>query len=373
MFRPALILLIGIGCQQVSYAPIPETEELLTPRVSTHSPRAIEPSDIPAADTDVEQPDDTSHGDTGEHVSDIDLCFADIASEDGSGPDYDQYGPIVGTHCSGTDHQNIQGVERVVFLGDSVTVGTPPTESNDYYRNRLASDLAATFGLESPDWWWETVNVFDGTTIIQESGDFASCAKWGARADDLMRDNTQIDDCFAEDQRDQTTLVVMTVGGNDLQKLSEGFLEGQSHDELWSQTEEFMGLVRDAVEWFTPERFPNGVYVIFTNLYEYTDATGDMTACPGAALAGYEAIEDPELEEMVVWAMEEFMSIAVDTSTDMLFLLESFCGHGYRYDDASNSCYRGASAELWFDDTCIHPNKRGHEEISKMFLEVVTE
>ena len=106
-------------------------------------------------------------------------------------------------------------------------------------------------------------------------------------------------------------------------------------------------------------------------LPRYPNASSD--SCPAAALAGYETVTDPALEEMVVWSMEEFMSIAVDTSTDMLFLLESFCGHGYHYDDTTNRCYRESAAELWFDETCIHPNARGHEEISKMFLDVVTE
>ncbi|MEQ9323824.1 MAG: hypothetical protein RIF41_31965, partial [Polyangiaceae bacterium] len=42
------------------------------------------------------------------------------------GPDYDQFMPVVDSHCLGTDHQDITNVEHVVFLGDSVTVSTPP-------------------------------------------------------------------------------------------------------------------------------------------------------------------------------------------------------------------------------------------------------
>jgi len=71
--------------------------------------------------------------------------------------------------------------------------------------------------------------------------------------------------------------------------------------------------------------------------------------------------------------MEEFMSISVDNDTDMLFLLENFCGHGYNRDDPLGRCYRGPDAELWFDLTCIHPNVRGHETIADMFLDVVNE
>jgi lysophospholipase L1-like esterase len=315
--------------------------------------------------------------DTDSGPSDFERCFQDIADPSaGPGPNYDQFAPTVGSHCYGTDHQDIIGVERVVFLGDSVTVGTPPTEQEAFYRSVLADALADEFGLDRPGWLWQAVNLLEGTSLLRDSGDFSSCAEWGARADDLMRDGTQVEDCFPLEERDLNTLVIVTIGGNDLSALTEGFIDGDATPDLWAETEEFMTLVREAVEWLTgdPTRFPNGIHVILTNLYEFTDATGDVTSCPGAALAGYGSdIEDPALPEMVVWSMEQYMSIAVDTGTDMLFLLETFCGHGYNRDDPNGRCYRGPDAELWFDLTCIHPNPRGHEVIAEMFLEVVRE
>ncbi len=314
--------------------------------------------------------------DTGEQTDQgptFETCFAEIGAGGGEGPDYEQFDYTMGDHCYGTDHQDIQGIERVVFLGDSVTVGTPPAMDVDWYRNQLASELSARFGLDEPNWFWENVNLLDGESYVQDSGDFSTCAKWGARTDDLMRDNSQVESCLPEDQRDKTTLVVMTIGSNDLMSLTEGFNEGKSHDELWAETYEYMDLLRESVAWIKEEgRFENGVYVVFANLYEYTDATGDMGSCPAANLAGFgDAITDPALEEMVLWAMEEYMSIAVDTQSDMLFLLETFCGHGYNHDDENGRCYRGADAELWFDLTCIHPNDIGHDVITDMFLSVV--
>ena len=322
-----------------------------------------------------EDPKDSAEPqDTGEPGPTFETCFADI-DDGGTGPNYAQFGHTVGSHCYGTDHQDIAGVERVVFLGDSVTVGTPPTADAEFYRNVLADELASKYGLEAPDWSWEGVNLFEGTSYVVDSGDFAHCAEWGARTDDLMRDGAQVETCLPEEQRDKVTLVVMTVGGNDLNKLTQGFMEGKSHEELWALTHEYMQLMRETVEWIKAEgRFPNGAHVVFTNLYEFTDATGDVTSCPTAGLAGYgEAITDPALEEMVLWSMEEFMSIAVDTDSDMLFLLETFCGHGFNYDDPEGRCYRGAEAELWFDLTCIHPNPVGHAKMAEMFMAVIDE
>jgi lysophospholipase L1-like esterase len=325
------------------------------------------------ADADADADGDA---DTDTAADDYERCFSEIAAQAHEpAPDYAQFGPTIAQHCYGTDHQDIRGVERVVFLGDSVTVGSPPTGQDAFYRNLLALALADRFGIEEPDWVWQGYDPFSGTTWSQDSGAFASCAEWGARADDLMEDDDQVERCLPESERDKTTLVVMTIGGNDLSKLTEGFMEDESIESLWAETEAFMALVRQSVEWIkAPGRFPNGVHVIFTNLFEFTDGTGDVTACPMAGLAGFgEAVTDPELAWMVVYAMEEFMSIAVDTDSDMLFLLETFCGHGFNYEDAGGRCYRGAEAELWFDMTCIHPNELGHAEIAEMFEAVVEE
>ena len=336
-----------------------------------------------ADDDDSGQPDDDDSGPlpddddaTVDPSPSFEECFSKFTPDPSEpGPDYDQFSPTLGQHCNGTNHQAIAGVERVVFIGDSVTVGSPPSYDWEYYRNLLADSLATEFGIDAPGYLWQTVDPFNGVVWQQESGDFACCAEWGARADDLMQDGDQVLDCLPESERDKTTLVVMTVGGNDLSNLTEGFMNGEPVADLWAETWEFMGLVRETVEWITaPGRFLNGVYVVTTNLYEFTDATGDVTSCPAAGLAGFgEAVTDPALAEMVIWAMEEFMSIAVDTGTDMLFLLETFCGHGFNYDDPDGRCYRGPDAELWFDLTCIHPNPIGHAVIADMFFNVVQE
>ncbi len=44
-----------------------------------------------------------------------DTCFADFMGSDYPLPDYDAAGATIGSHCLGTDHQDIAAVERVVF------------------------------------------------------------------------------------------------------------------------------------------------------------------------------------------------------------------------------------------------------------------
>ena len=338
-----------------------------------------------AGDRDGAGEPDSSADDGGDAGADAGLgpaalCFEALFGSGASaidGPEYDRFGPTVGTHCFGTDHQDITGVERVVFLGDSVTVGTPPTLSSAYYRSVLAEELKTRFGLEGGGLLWRTVNVLEGVSNVQTDGDFSSCAEWGARTDDLQRDGTQIADCFPVAERDARTLVVMTIGGNDIANIAEGGTDGHTTiDELWTQTMEFVQLMRDAVEWIvTPGRFPNGVFVVFANMFEFTDGTGDTESCPAAALAGIGAPwDDPTaLADMVIWANEQYMDIAVSTGTDMIFMLEHFCGHGHNHDNPAAPCYRGPGTPIWFDLSCIHPNPTGHAVIADMFTAVIDE
>jgi len=291
------------------------------------------------------------------------------------GPDYDQFMPVVGSHCLGTNHQAIDRIERVVFLGDSVTVGSPPTGMGDYYRVRLANALADRFGLARPDVLWQTVNIFNGRTFVQQSGAFASCAEWGANARDLPGAG-QLAECFPDGMRDQRTLVIITIGGNDVGNIHERGTNDESVTTLWDATRAFVQQLRDTASWLVePGRFPNGGFVVFGNMYEFTDATADTASCPAAAATGMSGTwDDPiALRDMVVWANEEYMRIATDTRTDMIFMLEHFCGHGFHHDDPAAPCYRGPGTARWFDDTCIHPNPTGHGVIADMFSAVVAE
>ncbi len=319
--------------------------------------------------------DPTTGGTTGGGA--VSCLFDDFVNQGALVVDYDQFDPVIGSHCKGTNHQEITDIERVVFLGDSVTVGTPPTLAQDFYRARLADALMDRFGLMLPNPLWKQANPIDGVALVQESGDFASCAKWGARTDDFIFSNDQILDCFPEDVRDKRTLVIITMGGNDLASIAKDGANGTPLDQVWADTEQFVQLMREAVHWFIddPEKFPNGVFVVFANVYEFTDGTADVESCPAAGLGGFDKPwEDPdELKKLMIWANEQYMEIATETATDMIFLLETFCGHGFNADDPSAPCYRGPDQETYFDLTCIHPTPKGHEVITDLFTSVIDE
>ena len=353
-------------------------------------------------------------GDGGQSVGS--LCFPDLDDPELNSPDYDQFGPTVGSHCKGTNHQDIVGIDRVVFLGDSVTQGTPnlahllSVDNAHFFRNLLAEWLADEFDLDRGgllDWgFWKTYDYFTGKGGKLTSGDFSNCAKWGARTDDLLQGNSQIAECFPAGGSDQATLIIFTMGGNDISKITQQGGEASPEEVAagypasWLLAETTIAYLEEAIIWLKdPARFPKGSYVLFANPFEFTDGTGQVDACspqgsldvPGigavdlssfdvnlAELGGYTEWADPTVQEaIVIWMLEQFTRISVDHEADIAWLLEHFCGHGYVATgpdaDPENRCYQGPDAELYFDETCIHPNPAGHGAIFDLFQALVLE
>lgn len=275
-------------------------------------------------------------------------CFKDVL--DVVGPNYDKFKPVIGSHCKGTNHQDIKGIEKVVFLGDSVTAGTPPTQSNQFYSNVLTDMLKKDFG--------DTIEM-------------QNCAVWGARVDDLLAGDKQIEKCFPSGTEPKRTLIVMTDGGNDVASWAKDKLPP---DQAMAEADKAAMTWREAIDWFyaDPARFPAGVFVTFANVYEYTDGTADLSSCPAAQLNGLSGSWIDGV--LAIYHLEEqYMKIAVETQTDMIFLLETFCGHGYHNDDMGSQCYRGPNTPRWFDVTCIHPTPEGHAVLADLFYSTVHE
>jgi hypothetical protein len=113
--------------------------------------------------------------------------------------------------------------------------------------------------------------------------------------------------------------------------------------------------------------------VVFSNIYEFTDATGDLASCPAASVAGFGSVAAPQMTPAYLRSTEQYMRIAVEHHVDMVFSLENFCGHGFHRDDPNSVCYRGPDTEAWFDLTCIHPNPTGHAALARLFTTTIAE
>ena len=328
--------------------------------------------DVPASSSGAEE----SSSSGGDPIGPFEACYEGVFVNGFPGINYDSLEIPVGSHCLGTNVQDIDDIERVVFLGDSVTVGTPPTGVGDYYRNILADALADRFALSfgSNKGLWQAPDIFNGTSIVRESGDFASCAEWGARTDDLLAGN-QIGDCYPEATRDLRTLTIITMGGNDLARIAQESGAGAKPSVAWDLAESAVDHMRESANWLKdPENFPNGHFVVFANVYEFTDGTGLVESCNLSGLAGFEPIDSLGDALLVIgWIEDQYARIAQETGSDFIFMFEEFLGHGFLHDDPEAAGYRGPGNENWFDLTCIHPTPTGHGVIADMFLATVAE
>ena len=270
-------------------------------------------------------------------------CFAEIY--DGLiFVNYEQFNPVLGSHCQGTNHQDIQGVERIVYLGDSVMEGTPPTPPNQFCREQITAALAPHFG----------------------SPEIAKCSKWGARNDDLM---AQLNDC-APPGDPRTTLFVVISGGNDLASMAKDKLDPTAAQ---PEIDSMLAHLNDALDhMLDPANYPGGSYVVMSNVYEFTDTSADMSSCPTGAIAGFSG-QWLSGAQALVQINEQYMRLATEKGADMVFMSEDFCGHGFKANDPTLQCYRGPGTSTWFDFTCIHPTPEGHTHIAEMFVNTIVE
>ncbi len=158
------------------------------------------------------------------------------------------------------------------------------------------------------------------------------------------------------------------MGGNDIMAWAEQMLP---YEQAMVEADDIAADLQAALEWLTddPTRFPAGVFVVFANPYEFTDGTGELGSCPGAQVIGLGG-NYMEGAAAISYLQEQYLRVAVETGTDMVFALEAFCGHGFMRDTV-NACYGGPDAELWFDLTCIHPNPAGHAALADLFQTVM--
>jgi len=298
-------------------------------------------------------------------------CFPHIIEGFGN-PYTDIESYVLNETCAGTHTQSFRDIEHVVFLGDSITVGTYPTPNDEFYRSLLAKKLAAHYDLIPPQESWYQVNYDTGQVESIRSGDFSSCAALGARTRELFSRSSQLEGCFTEDLYDKKILVIMTMGGNDLNVITQDVVRGKPPEDLWQTAEKAVAKVDEGMEWLRDPKFSKGVDVVFTNVYEFTDGTGDATTCPFSSMVNLNIdVDAPILEELIMWMEGQYFETAKRYGFDMLFLAEKFCGHGFHNEDPSTRCYLGPNTERWFDDTCLHPNPVGHAKISELFFSII--
>ncbi len=238
----------------------------------------------------------------------------------------------------GIKNQVVRDVERVIFLGDSITA-TPYLTSP--WSDRIRPDLQDLFGSDL---------------------EIQNYAAWGAITDDILSDQLPRIDT----ESTKRTLVMFTIGGNDaLQVIGDDTTTALAH------MEGKVDNLHDILTWlYDPSNVPGGVYVIFANVYNPTDGEGDFTHCGfGAGLEDW-----PNSDEVAETANGWYEDEANEHGSDLLNLHDLFAGHGFNNDDPTNPWYCNEcdpctdGCPRWYDATCIHPNNLGHIALAGFFL-----
>ena len=122
----------------------------------------------------------------------------------------------------------------------------------------------------------------------------------------------------------------MTVGGNDLANLTEGFMEGKDHAELWDQTTEYMDLMRDAVDWLWSEDLTTGktptIYGVGDPLTRADFATFlfRLVGEPeGAPVSPFVDVDRPTAELDELLSVSDVVSLHVPATPETLGLLDA--------------------------------------------------
>ena len=113
-----------------------------------------------------------------------------------------------------------------------------------------------------------------------------------------------------------------------------------------------------------PQRFPDGSMLFLTNIYEPTDGTGQADEC-------FMGLDIGNSREYLFDANRRTLALAQELDFGWVDLRGQFAGHGFNHDDTSNPFYHDQDPTLWFQDDCIHPNRRGHHELRRLFLAAV--
>lgn len=234
---------------------------------------------------------------------------------------------------------------RVLFLGDSITAGY----GLDERRNRYASLLVENRDGAWPEW----------------SGDDLTARYGELEVVDVSVSGSQTADVLAEQiprLRERLpavasgpTLIYITIGGNDLlNSLLDAGLD-QVPDLIESNLREIAEQLGD------PTWFPDGTLLLVTNIYEPTDGEGQVDEC-------FFGLDVTTLEPVLDETNARSLALAQELGFAWVDLRGHFRGHGFHHDDPGNAFYEEADPTLWLQDDCIHPNRRGHHELRRLFL-----
>ncbi len=156
----------------------------------------------------------------------------------------------------------------------------------------------------------------------------------------------------------QPTIVILTVGGNDL--LHHYGVPEEKGLKLSYEMQEMLRKIISIME--DPAKFPQPARIYIGNIYDPSDGIGNLEN------EGYSRWPDG-LKVLDHWN-KRIEEVAQEKGLTLVDVHRHFLGHGVNYDDPSGKYYDPEDNTTWLR-LVIEPNSRGAHEIRKLFWEKI--
>jgi lysophospholipase L1-like esterase len=156
------------------------------------------------------------------------------------------------------------------------------------------------------------------------------------------------------------TIVVITIGGNDLVAQLETDLETASDSSANQNLSNAISNIRSVINYFTASKFPDGVFIYLANVYDPSGGTGMLSGACAQSIAGVNTpVTDPYIEGILANWESAYVSLATELKFSIVDAHGGFLTHGV------------AATDTYFYRDCIHPNNEGHNELRNLFFEAI--
>jgi len=246
--------------------------------------------------------------------------------------------------------------QRIIFLGDSISAGIGASSAPlSYPRLLVENDESAWSGWGEQD----LESVYGDLEVI-------SVAVSGARTDGLVREQLPAVSEEVGASVSGETIVVMTIGGNDMQAALLPMLRAEDKDAAYEeQIRPVINNFETIIDYFQdPVRFPDGAFIYMTNVYEPTDDGGQAGSCffgvdIGPAL--------PSLKK----ANAAFRALAEAKATASVDRAGPRQGHCHSSGEDRVWSYDDADPSLGFADGCIPPGDGREHGVRRLIVTAI--
>ncbi len=271
------------------------------------------------------------------------------SGEDDSAAEASSADPDVHTYIP--DGYAARDPKRVIFLGDSITERYGASDDSQAYTALM---------VENDDQTWPDREGDDLATLFPDLTEVVDVSRGGATTDTVLSSQLGKLDTNMTLPAEGESLVVMTIGGNDIM----GLMTSGSSD-YTEPLQDIQDNLREIVSTFQdPELFPDGAWIYVTNVYDPSDGTGQADEC-------FYGLDLGHLMEPMQQTNDGYLALGQELGFSIVDMHGHFLGHAYNGDDPTNEHYTGDDYELWFYQDCIHPNDAGHNQIRRLFMSAI--